>query len=592
MKKLIFLVSLFIFFMMFSQKRMIKKGAIGEFSSFFGYQRGTAQRGTPYVNAGDDVVINCGQECIDITADFLEIGETDTYAVTSIPFNPPFPFHGLSNPLNLDIDDSWSTVETLPFEFCFFGDIETEFQIGSNGAIRFDVDTNDVGMDSNGWSFSQNIPNNLEEALSEANIFTPVHDLDPTKNSFVEIAWEIIGTAPNRALAVSFYNVPMYECDSKLATHMAVFYETTNVIDIYIKSKPSCYWNENRAVVGIQNNEGTKAFFPPGRNTKNSPWTAYDEAWRFTPSGTSIIDFAWLDEEGEVVAATPTLNVCPSQQTTYTARVIYTLCNGKTVTLTDNVTVDIMADASPIFDLEESYTLCITTNGTEVSGLAILDTGLSTANYTFDWFFEGILIADETKAQLEASTSGSYTVTVTNTSTGCSSAKTTDVIESGVPMLMAEVTTKMFSDSHNIEATATGFGDYEYSLNGGTWQESGIFSGVASGAHTITARDIKGCGLATATVIVVNYPHYFTPNNDGYNDTWNVAGLNNQPSAKVHIFDRYGKLLKQIATKDSGWDGTFNGALMPTNDYWFILEYNDPISGERREFKAHFTLKR
>ena len=89
-------------------------------------------------------------------------------------------------------------------------------------------------------------------------------------------------------------------CNSMLATHMAVLYETTNVIDIYIKDKPLCTgWNSGNAAVGIQNDAGTTAFVPPGRNT--GQWTATDEAWRFTPAGPSIIDFAWLDNTGAVI---------------------------------------------------------------------------------------------------------------------------------------------------------------------------------------------------------------------------------------------------------------------------------------------------
>ncbi|NMH24481.1 T9SS type B sorting domain-containing protein, partial [Flavobacterium solisilvae] len=76
-----------------------------------------------------------------------------------------------------------------------------------------------------------------------------------------------------------------------------------------------------------------------------------------------------------------------------------------------------------------------------------------------------------------------------------------------------------------------------------------------------------------------------------YHDTWNIKGLENFADAtKIYIFDRYGKLLKQISSKSDGWDGTFNGQLMPSTDYWFKVEY--PETGVMKEFKAHFSLKR
>ena len=124
---------------------------------------------------------------------------------------PPFPFEGLSNSVNTNIDDAWDSPQALPFDFCFFGNLEQQFQVGSNGLVRFDVDPGDT---YNAYSFSNanNIPANNPEAISEGNIFSPVHDIDPAASSGEEIRWEIIGEYPNRVLAVSFYNVQMYSC--------------------------------------------------------------------------------------------------------------------------------------------------------------------------------------------------------------------------------------------------------------------------------------------------------------------------------------------------------------------------------------------
>ncbi|MGJ8548801.1 T9SS type B sorting domain-containing protein [Winogradskyella wichelsiae] len=109
-------------------------------------------------------------------------------------------------------------------------------------------------------------------------------------------------------------------------------------------------------------------------------------------------------------------------------------------------------------------------------------------------------------------------------------------------------------------------------------------------ALNITARDKNGCGLRSSSKFVIDYPLFFTPNGDGNNETWNIEGVGS--SAKIYIFDRYGKLLKQLSPDGDGWDGRFNGEAMPTDGYWFTVEYDEPSTGERKEFKAHFTLKR
>jgi len=165
------------------------------------------------VDAGSDQNIDCGSgDSATITADFLEIFETISakYDVTSIPLNSPFSFDGLANQLNPNQDDQWSGVDTLPLDFCFFGSLETEFQAGSNGVIRFDVDPGDNG---NAWAFREDLPNNGNPTLGEANVFTPIHDIDPSVGSTEEIDYEVLETFPNRVLVVSFFNVVCFSCN-------------------------------------------------------------------------------------------------------------------------------------------------------------------------------------------------------------------------------------------------------------------------------------------------------------------------------------------------------------------------------------------
>jgi gliding motility-associated-like protein len=259
-------------------------------------------------------------------------------------------------------------------------------------------------------------------------------------------------------------------------------------------------------------------------------------------------------------------------------------------------TLTLQVNPLPVFDLEDSYILCVGVNGTEVLSPLVLDTGLSTPTYTFEWLLNGTLIVGATQGSYLPIEGGTYTVNVTDVTTSvttdCPSSADTEVIESAPPMVAATVTTDAFADTHIIEVSVDGLGVYEYSLDGGPWQDQATFVEVSLGEHVVTARDKNGCGEGSDTVIVMDYPKFFTPNGDGYNDTWNISAINSQPNAKIYIFDRYGKLLKQLSPTGAGWNGTYNGSQLPTSDYWFAVEYNEPITGDRKEFKAHFTLKR
>ncbi|MDA9875365.1 T9SS type B sorting domain-containing protein [Flavobacteriaceae bacterium] len=248
----------------------------------------------------------------------------------------------------------------------------------------------------------------------------------------------------------------------------------------------------------------------------------------------------------------------------------------------------------PYIDIDDEYVMCVNTNGTEVLGLLEITTGLSDSDYTFIWRDDSGTIV-ETASSYVPTEGGIYTLEVSDAllATQCAAPiEVFTVIESEPPTVTAVVTTQAFANTHIIEATATGIGDYEYNIDQGPWQDTGTFVGVNSGERVVNVRDLNGCGVGFAVVYVIDFPKYFTPNGDGYHDTWNIIGISNQLNAKIQIFDRYGKLLKEIRPSGDGWDGTYNGARLPSSDYWFVLSYNEPVTGAPTLLNAHFSLKR
>jgi gliding motility-associated-like protein len=149
-----------------------------------------------------------------------------------------------------------------------------------------------------------------------------------------------------------------------------------------------------------------------------------------------------------------------------------------------------------------------------------------------------------------------------------------------------------FSANPMIEVTVSPAGNFLYQLDLGPIQTSPVFYNVNHGIHTITIYDANACSspnLKSFDIMVIDFPKFFTPNDDGFNDTWNIFDLQSK-SAKLYILDRTGKLLKQITTESEGWDGTYNGAALPASDYWFLVEYEE--NGLMKKYKSHFALKR
>ena len=182
---------------------------------------------------------------------------------------------------------------------------------------------------------------------------------------------------------------------------------------------------------------------------------------------------------------------------------------------------------------------------------------------------------------------GDYSVEVTD-SNGCRAIKKFQITTSGIATITEAKINDFAGNENTVTLGYTGTGNYEFSLDGSYFQDSPTFNGIAAGGYLAYARDKNGCGLSNPFAFyVLDYPRYFTPNGDGINDLWKIKNLEQLPNSILRIFDRYGKLLKEVISQNAGWNGTFNGSALPADDYWFNLTIEDG-----KIIKGHFSLKR
>jgi len=193
----------------------------------------------------------------------------------------------------------------------------------------------------------------------------------------------------------------------------------------------------------------------------------------------------------------------------------------------------------------------------------------------------------QTSQSITVSTTGTYIVTITNAD-GCTKTKTFTIVNSEVATI-TNIDVTDFNENLIATISVTGNGNYEYSLDGTTFQSSPVFNLLDSGEYTIYVNDKNGCGLVFESFYALSYPKFFTPNGDNYNDTWQIKNLEKKglENSKIYIFDRFGKLLKQINAGGIGWNGTFNENQVSSSDYWFVLELTNG-----KTIKGHFSLKR
>lgn len=248
---------------------------------------------------------------------------------------------------------------------------------------------------------------------------------------------------------------------------------------------------------------------------------------------------------------------------------------------------------------DTSYKICIDIDGNVVNE-ALVDAGLPDSEYDFDWYngfdaLDGNRISNGNGRIFTTPIAGEYSVEITNITNGalCSTIVNFTVENTLIPFSILGEPSELvgFGIDNTITAIATPASpDFEYMLNNEGWQQDNVFYNVLQGIHTLTVRNKFSCGEISTFVVITDYPKFFTPNGDGFNDYWNIGGRIGVDALKVYVFDRSGKLIIDLTNNESGWDGTLEGRPLPSDDYWFKVIYaKNGITGE---YLNHFTLKR
>jgi len=204
------------------------------------------------------------------------------------------------------------------------------------------------------------------------------------------------------------------------------------------------------------------------------------------------------------------------------------------------------------------------------------------ADYKYMWN------TSETTNEILVNHSGLYEVTVYDDLLNCETIVSVNVKQNEVPDIQ-----DILIDGHSMQVIINSDEVFLFALDdeNGIYQESNMFYNIKEGLHEVYIKDSLSCEVQSRSFYIFGFPKYFTPNNDGIHDTWNVYGLDptkfESETLSIQIYDRYGKLLKSFnPLQSSGWNGTFNGQLLTPDDYWYYLKLPN---GE--VYRGHFALK-
>ncbi|MDO5969363.1 T9SS type B sorting domain-containing protein [Flavivirga aquimarina] len=218
--------------------------------------------------------------------------------------------------------------------------------------------------------------------------------------------------------------------------------------------------------------------------------------------------------------------------------------------------------------VDESFSFCENTDTT-------LHANVANSNIVTSYLWN----TGEVSESINVTSPGTYTVEVANGA--CSITKTITLSQIDNPIIeMVE------TDGNDIVITTSNTGDFMYSLDGNIFQSSHTFFNIDGGLYTIYAKERHCDELITTLHLHFYIPKFFTPNNDGNNDLFDLKGIEFFSTSYVSIFNRYGKLIKNSRNSAFSWNGTFNSQPLPTGDYWYV------IIVDNQKLTGHFTLKR
>ncbi len=271
----------------------------------------------------------------------------------------------------------------------------------------------------------------------------------------------------------------------------------------------------------------------------------------------------WYDEEtGGNLLAENTNTFFPVNAGTFYAETVNPDYNCKSPNRT---AVKLSIERLPVLE-DEELKICPESH-------LILSTGVS----GYDYLWSG----GEITESVEITSPGNYSVIV-RTGNGCEAIKN---------FMVTPVETAEIREVKSVDEDVTIFpaveGDFFYSLDGDAYQGSPRFNSVEGGVYTAYMKDSEDCRIDTLRFAHIVVPRMISPNGDGFNDTFQLRGVEFFANSQIQIYDRYGKLLKIDSGAGFKWNGTLNSKNLPADDYWYRI-----IITGFKDKTGHFTLKR
>ena len=212
------------------------------------------------------------------------------------------------------------------------------------------------------------------------------------------------------------------------------------------------------------------------------------------------------------------------------------------------------------------------------------DTSGCNSTSTVEWFVNGSTVATGTANTF---TSTGFTdgdeITATYTCTaGCPISNTSDGVVLTVDDPMADAGNDVvITAGESTVLQGSGEGVYSWGPSEGlssTTSAQPLASPEVTTTYQLTVTSAGGCESYDDVIVFLESPVYsantFTPNEDGFNDYWEIFNINKYPRAKVSVYDRWGQKVFNVVgyTADKRWNGTNRGLKLPAATYFYVID--------------------
>ncbi|MFM9945872.1 MAG: PKD domain-containing protein [Bacteroidia bacterium] len=379
----------------------------------------------------------------------------------------------------------------------------------------------------------------------------------------------------NLSVGASSYTWKFGDGDSSMTTQASHTYTNPGNYNLILKgvSAKGCVVEQSKSIT----------VYPKPIPAFAANTVCYGASTQFINSTTGATSYFWNfgDGSGSSAANNPTYQYFNAGN----YKVIFTATSANNCKQELAQTITVAALPIPIFIVQD---VC--------SGVEVKPANSSVGSITSQKWNFGDGYTDLTQSPSHIYTSpGIYKIQLKVTSgIGCTDSTSKTILIYTKPIIKISSDMKI-SKGYSAQLTASGGTDYLWSPSA-SLNNAVIPNPIASPSqdtrYSVRVMNAFSCfdsAFVNVTLLedfTLEPQNLITPNTNGQNDVWKIKGIEFYPTAKVMVFDQWGRIILNQDNYQNLWDGTLDGKPLPDGTYYYVISLPD----SERQYKGTINI--